>query len=191
MTKIPFLGLCKKRLSKDIGPVKSKRLVINNIEYNIKTFLHMKQYYLSFYLTPSYKFRTFCFSINKKIVSQKGSSLGRRIWYLKKICKGPIVLFGSDIPNIRLSYIEHMFYILKHKDIAIAPTFDGGFWAIGFSNKRPISFPFTEVSWSSKKTLSDLLSNLRSLKISYSTAQKLRDIDIFKDYCNYVLRFRQ
>ena len=190
MTKIPFLNVCKKRLAYDIGAINSRRFIINNMEYYEKLLSHQKKYKINYYLTPKEIFRTFSFTIFKNIIEQKGECLGDKIWYLKKIIKGPLILFGSDIPDIKMAYIKNLFDILKYKDVVIGPSFDGGFWVIGFSNKKNIPYPFKDVRWSSSHTLEDLIKNLRHLNINYKISQKLRDIDIFEDYCDYVFRFR-
>ena len=190
MTKIPYLKVCKKRLAYDIGAINSRRFITNNIEYYRKLLSHQKKYKINYYLTPREKFRTFSFTIFNNIIGQNGNCLGDKIWHLKKINKGPLILFGSDIPDIKISYIKNLFNILKYKDVVIGPTFDGGFWAIGFSNKRNISYPFKDIRWSSSHTLEDLIKNLSNLNIDYKISQKLRDIDILKDYCDYVFRFR-
>ncbi len=190
MTKIPYLENCKKRLSVDIGPISSRRLILNNIEHNRKLFLRLKQYKIYFYLKPGKKFRTYSYTIFGNIFNQTGNCLGEKIWYLKKISCGPFILFGSDIPEIKISYIKKLFHILKRKDVVLGPSYDGGFWAIGFSNKKQLPFPFAGVRWSSNHTLEDLVRNLCSLKISFNFGQKLRDIDILKDYCDYIDRFK-
>ena len=145
---------------------------------------------LNFYLQPGKKFRTFSHTIFDNIFNQTGNCLGEKIWYLKKVYRGPFIIFGSDIPEIKISYIKKLFNILKNKDVALGPTYDGGFWAIGFSNKKQLVFPFSDIRWSSKNTLDDLVKNLYSLKISFSFGHKLRDIDILKDYCDYIGRFK-
>ena len=190
ITKVPYLGLCKKRLSKDIGAVNSKRLILNNLEYCKKLFMRRKNYKLYYYLTTIERYRTFSFGLYENVILQSGNSLGSKIWHLKKLNKGPFIIFGSDIPNIKISYIDKLFYILKNVDVAIGPSYDGGFWSIGFSNKRNIPYPFKNIRWSSNRTLTDLVKNLRLHNIRYNLGDKLRDIDILKDYCDYKLRFR-
>tara|TARA_A100001015_G_scaffold312145_1_gene416729 strand:- start:248 stop:823 length:576 start_codon:yes stop_codon:yes gene_type:complete len=191
MTKVPYLGVCKKRLSKDIGVVNSKKFIINNIEYCKKLFIHKKNYRLNYYLTTIKTYRTFSFTLNSNAILQNGNSLGAKIWHLNQLSKSPFIIFGSDIPNIKISYIDKLFLILKNVDVAIGPSYDGGFWSIGFSKKRNIPFPFKNIRWSSKSTLVDLVRNLNIHHISYNFGQKLRDIDILKDYCDYKSRFRQ
>ena len=142
MTKTPIHGLIKKRLSLDIGNCESKRFTLLNIE-NIKKILNKKKNFeLFFYTTPLKKFRTYSYTYNKNVLLQRGSSLGKKIWYLRSLIKDKFILIGSDIPDINFEDLYYAFEILKTKDIVIGPTFDEGFWLIGFSNKKSIKYPF-------------------------------------------------
>ena len=48
-------------------------------------------------------------------------------------------MIGSDIPNIKFQDLAKAFQILKTVDIVLGPTYDKGFWLIGFSNKKSIN----------------------------------------------------
>ena len=186
MTKVPIHGLIKKRLSKDIGNCNSKRLTFLNIENIKKNLIRKKKYKLYFYTTPYKKFRSFSYNYNDSIFLQKGANLGEKIWYVKSLIKENFVLIGSDIPNIKFQDLVKAFHILKTVDIVLGPTYDQGFWLIGFSNKKPIMYPFRNIRWSSKHTLSDLTNNIRNNGNSMNFCKKLRDIDIIDDYCEYI-----
>ncbi len=184
MSKVPFMGISKKRLAKDIGFIKSKRLTNNNLEKIKKIFkTSKKQYSLYWYLTPFIKFRSYSFLFFNNCLIQKGENMGKKIWYIVKKQKEPFVLVGSDIPDINLVAISQSFKYLKSHDMVIGPSEDGGFWLIGFSKKKRISYPFKNIKWSSSKTLKDLLRNLDKDNITYKISAKLRDIDNKDDYC--------
>ena len=183
MTKTPLMGVSKTRLSKEIGFVKSKRLTLNNLEKIRKMFLRRKEYDVKWYLTPEATFRSYSFSFVRNIIMQNGKDIGEKIWYLvnRKFC--PFILIGSDIPKINYNIISNSFKKLKTSDVLLGPTFDGGFWLIGFSYKKKIPYPFQHIRWSSKHTLKDLIQNLIDLDISYEFTTTLRDIDNSNDYC--------
>ena len=184
MTKAPFRGIIKNRLSSEIGYVKSHRLTCNNIEKIERLFLRReKEYSVNWYLTPYYQFRSYSFSFSKKCVLQNKGDLGRKIWNILAIQNNSFIIVGTDIPKINLIAISLSFKLLKTNNVVIGPTYDGGFWLIGFSNKRKIVYPFNKVRWSSQNTLKDLIKNLKKNNISYSFTKKLRDIDNKDDYC--------
>ena len=119
-------------------------------------------------------------------ILQKGSNMGEKIWYLVKNKKKSFILIGSDIPGINQNIISKAFYNLKNHDMVIGPTEDGGFWLIGFSNKKNLSYPFKGIRWSSSNTFKDLITNLDNINISYKITTKLRDIDNKDDYCKNI-----
>ncbi len=184
MSKVPIRGIIKTRLSNDIGFINSKRLICNSIEKINKIFIRKKnEYNLNWYLTPTCKFRSFSFSIVNNCILQSNGDLGDRMWALMKLHSHPFIIIGSDIPSLNLIAISNSFKKLKNNDVVIGPTYDGGFWLIGFSNKKRIINPFIKVRWSTSFTLSDLIKNLKNNRVSFDFSQKLRDIDNKADYC--------
>ena len=184
MSKAPFQGLIKNRLSKEIGYRKSKRLVTNAIEKVNKIFLRKKkEYSLSWYILPCQKFRTYSFTISKNTIIQPKGNLGHKMWNLLKIQNSSSIIVGSDIPSLNIVAISLAFEKLRTADVLIGPTYDGGFWLIGYSSKKKHPNPFNNIRWSTKNTLSDLVINLKKMKISYDFTCKLRDIDNKADYC--------
>ena len=184
MSKVPFMGLSKKRLTKGIGFIKSKRLTNNNLEKIKKIFLkNKKKYFLQWYLTPIIKFRSYSFEFFTNCLIQQGNDIGEKIWFLVKNQKKSFILIGSDIPGVNLHAISKSFFYLKSHDMVLGPTEDGGFWLIGFSKKKNIPYPFNNIRWSSSSALKDLLENLNKSNVSYKLTTKLRDIDNKDDYC--------
>ena len=125
MSKVPIKGIMKNRLSKDIGFINSKRLVCNSIEKINRIFLRKKsEYDLNWYLTPSCKFRSYSFSVFHNCILQSKGNLGDRMWDLIKLQKQPLVIVGSDIPNLNLLAISNSFKKLKKNDVVIGPTLE-------------------------------------------------------------------
>ena len=62
---------------------------------------------------------------------------------------------------------------------------------IGFQIKSPLIYPFKNIRWSTKHTLSDLTNNISKNGNSVNFCKKLRDIDIIDDYCDYKDRFNK
>ena len=189
MTKTPIHGLIKTRLAKIIGNSSSKKFTLININNVNKIFINKKNFNFFIYTTPKKKFRSFSFNFSKNILIQKGKDLGKKIWYLNSIIKNNFVIIGSDIPNINFKHLLHAFELLRSNDIVIGPSFDKGFWLIGFTKKKAINYPFKGVRWGTKHVLEDLTNNFKKSNLKISFCEKLRDIDIFDDYCDYKGRF--
>ena len=105
------------------------------------------------------------------------------MWNLLKIQNSSSIIVGTDIPSLNIIAISLAFKKLNASDIVIGPTYDGGFWLIGHSTKKKLLNPFNNIRWSTKYTLSDLIINLKRMKLSYEFTHKLRDIDNKADYC--------
>ena len=187
MSKAPFQGLIKNRLSKEIGYRESKRIVTKAIEKVNKIFLHKKrEYSLSCYLFPCQKFRTYSFTISEDTILQPKGNLGIKMWNLLKIQNSSSIIVGTDIPSLNIIAISLAFKKLRTSDVVIGPTYDVGFWLIGLSSKKKHLYPFNNIRWSTEYTLSDLIINLKKMKLSYEFTHKLRDIDNKADYCENI-----
>ena len=92
--------------------------------------------------------------------------------------KGPVVLIGSDCPEISPNIIEYAFSSLNTNDVVIGHALDGGFYLIGL-NKLPNGM-FKNIDWGSSTVLPILLNNLGQLKVFQLPA--LSDLDNINDF---------
>jgi uncharacterized protein len=74
---------------------------------------------------------------------------------------GPVVVIGSDIPDISRHHIWQAFRMLDRHQFVLGPARDGGYWLVG-ARRRPAepSDIFQEVRWSTEYALTDTLANL-------------------------------
>ena len=96
------------------------------------------------------------------VIGQGGGDLGTRMARpLQAFPPGPVVIVGSDIPDVENADIAAAFRALGDHDLVFGPAVDGGYWLVG-ARRRPV-VPrnlFTNVRWSSKHALADTLANL-------------------------------
>ena len=80
----------------------------------------------------------------------------------KGLPPGPVVVIGSDIPDIGSHHIRQAFRVLGRHQFVFGPARDGGYWLVG-ARRRPVepSDIFQEVRWSTEHALADTLANLR------------------------------
>ena len=140
MTKTPIHGLIKTRLAKIIGNSSAKKFTLININNVHKLLMNKKNFNFFLYITPQKKFRSFSFNYSKNILTQRGEDLGKKIWYLNSIIQNNFVIIGSDIPDISFKHLLYAFELLRSNDIVIGPSFDKGFWLIGFAKKKVINY---------------------------------------------------
>lgn len=108
-------------------------------------------------------------------VAQGNGDLGDRLArVIRAMPPGPVVVIGSDAPQVRAQDIAAAFAGLRRADVVLGPSVDGGFWLIGIRRPEKIR-PFGHVRWSSTFTLTDVLGNLAGRKVAL--IKTLEDVD--------------
>jgi glycosyltransferase A (GT-A) superfamily protein (DUF2064 family) len=122
---------------------------------------------------------------------QGPGDLGRRMLLpCRTLPSGPVVLVGSDIPDMRPTHIARAFHLLGRRDLVFGPASDGGFWLIGSRRLRPMPRGiFANVRWSSAQTLADARANVPAA-ISIGEADTLDDVDTADDLRRFRLSVR-
>ncbi len=119
---------------------------------------------------------------------QKGEDLGERMknGFIEAFAMNfkRVVLIGSDIPDLPLEFIEEAFTSLQEKDVVIGPSFDGGYYLIGFKDKVFSLKVFEGIPWSTEKVFEKIMKVLKQEGLTVHTLQLLRDIDTIDDLRN-------
>ena len=108
---------------------------------------------------------------------QPVGDLGRRMEQtIKAFGPGPVVIIGSDIPDITPGHIAKAFAALGSHDAVFGPADDGGYWLVGV-RRRPV-YPdlFHTVRWSTRHALADTIANLGA-RFNCALLETLIDID--------------
>ncbi len=98
--------------------------------------------------------------------------------------RSPILLIGTDLPSISHFELIQALQILKHKDMVLGPSSDGGYWLIGLSNKllNPLcTWPFSGICWGTDKVLQKTITLASLNHISYQLLQNKNDLDNILD----------
>lgn len=95
----------------------------------------------------------------------------------------PVVLIGSDIPNIDNSHIAAAFEALGHADFVFGPSDDGGYWLVGARHGARARGLFDNVRWSGPHALADTLNNTGQHRTAL--LEKLIDIDTADDLARW------
>lgn len=109
--------------------------------------------------------RQSCGSSTCQLQVQPDGSLGERMaWFFREAARrngGPVVLIGTDSPDLPSSRIRQAFQLLGkgEVDVVLGPAADGGYVLIGMTGD-PGSM-FEEIRWSSSQTLLDTLAAVR------------------------------
>jgi len=120
---------------------------------------------------------------------QQGADLGERMknGFIDAFAMNfkRVVLIGSDIPDLPLEFIEEAFSSLQEKDVVIGPSFDGGYYLIGFKDKNFSFRVFEGIPWSTERVFEETIKVLEQEGLTVHTLQPLRDIDTIDDLKNF------
>ena len=76
---------------------------------------------------------------------------------------------------------------LQQNDLILGPSYDGGYWLIGLSEKilsSHINLPFINIKWGTQNVLQNTINNFSSTKFKYKFLDKKIDIDTIIDIEN-------
>jgi len=110
--------------------------------------------------------------------AQKGGDLGERLGLaFDRLLAGAgrAVIIGSDSPDLPVQYIRRAFQRLKHKDVALGPATDGGYYLVGL--RAPTPGLFEDIAWGGEAVFSQTLDRVRKHELSLSILPLWYDVD--------------
>jgi rSAM/selenodomain-associated transferase 1 len=183
MARAPRLGAVKRRLARDIGDLAALRFYRQTLRALVRDLTRDPRWRVSLAVTPDRAARGKIFGANT--LEQGRGDLGARMGrFLRARRAGPVVIVGTDIPDLGRDQVARAFHALKARDWVLGPSGDGGYWLIGASRLRRMPHdPFAGVRWSSAHTRADTLANLRGARIAL--LEELDDIDTGADLARH------
>ena len=95
---------------------------------------------------------------------------------LARFGPNPVLIVGSDIPDINRPHIASAFDALRRNDLVFGPSGDGGYWLVGAAQGARVGALFNDVRWSTEHALADTLDNVRP-GVRVAMLEELADID--------------
>ena len=160
--KTPRLGKIKTRLARDIGAVAAAAFYRRTLDDVLRRLARDPRWQCWLAVTPDRDARDArLWPAGCSRIPQGTGALGRRMARpMRSLSPGPVVIIGSDIPDITPGHIARAFRALGDHDAAFGPGADGGYWLVGLRRRPRAPDPFTAVRWSTEHALSDTLANL-------------------------------
>lgn len=187
--KSPVLGRVKTRLGRDIGAVAATRFYRQTVNTVLNRLANDGRWRCWLALRSDRFMATGTFWPSAFSAFEQGAGdIGQRMdTAMRAIPPGPVVIVGTDVPDIRPFHIEAAFRALGHHDAVFGPAVDGGYWLVGARRSPKTPDLFSGVRWSSPHTLSDSLTQTQRGNLTVALLETLDDID---DAISYRKRLR-
>lgn len=181
MLKAPVAGAVKTRLARGIGVGAATSFYRTMLAETVRRLGHDPRWRTLLAVAPDRAVWLPVWPPGIDLIGQGQGDLGARMGaILERLPPGPVVIIGSDIPDIEAADIADAFRVLGGHDAVLGPSPDGGYWLIGLKRIPRVPDPFSNVRWSSEHTLADTLGNLTGLRVGL--LRELDDIDTADDY---------
>lgn len=178
--KAPCLGRVKSRLASDIGAVAACRFYRETTRSVLRRLGgRHRRWRLWLAVTPDHPdpWPTVWPRDWERLPQGRGELGVRMARILGRLPPGPVVIIGTDIPQIGVSHLDHAFRALGDHAAVLGPAPDGGYWLIGL-RRRPVARRwglFDGVRWSTPHALADTVASLGDARIAM--LESLEDVD--------------
>lgn len=181
MIKEPRLGQVKTRLGRGMGAVPATWWFRHQVKRLLRE-VNDPRWQVVLAVSPDIQgLNSRIWPINFPRIPQGNGDLGVRMGRLLNLPeKGPVVLIGGDIPNIKRHHIVDAFTKLGSNMAVFGPATDGGFWLVGLKRTTPAPRDmFKNVRWSTEHALADTLATMPN--DTPAMVALLQDVDTIAD----------
>ncbi len=180
--KAPRRGQVKQRLAAGIGAAAALRFYRDNTARLLQRVARDPRWRCWLAMTPDNTTAPQSWRRSAVCIPQGRGDLGQRMARpFTRLPSGPVVVVGSDIPDIAPPHLAAAFRLLGRHDFVVGPARDGGYWLFG-SRRRPLPYRvFAGARWSTEHALADTLASLpKHCRVGFATT--LDDIDDVESY---------
>ncbi|HEX5958289.1 MAG TPA: TIGR04282 family arsenosugar biosynthesis glycosyltransferase [Hyphomicrobiaceae bacterium] len=180
MAKAPVAGRVKTRLAAEAGLAVALRFARHRTTALVQRMQGGGGWHTLLAVTPDAALPARIWPPGVPLLAQGGGDLGARMQRLMDLAPpGPVVIVGTDIPDIAPAHIAAAFRLLGRHHAVLGPAADGGYWLVGLKRRPHVLRPFAGVRWSTVHALADTLANLR--RHSVALLPTLGDVDTAHD----------
>jgi uncharacterized protein len=125
-------------------------------------------------------FRRIARRFGAELFDQGEGSLGKRMARaLQPFSSDGALLIGTDTPSLPAALLGSSLDTLRRSRIVIAPSLDGGYYALGV--RGPMPPIFTGIRWGSASVFDSTVKRLKRASIHYALAPAWYDVDRWPD----------
>ena len=165
------MGRAKTRLAADIGPVHAHRLYKMMMSRVLRD-TQDPRWDTVLAVTPGSMIGRVPMWHGMAQMPQTSGSLTPRLQAVFSR-KGPVVVIGTDCPDITRADIADAFTAIRRGHAVLGPADDGGFWLIGMHGPARVDL-FDTVRWSHSETMADMTARFNR---PVTTLRTLIDVD--------------
>jgi uncharacterized protein len=115
-----------------------------------------------------------------ELIDQGTGSLGKRMARaLEPFSSNGALLIGADLPSLPIRLLAASLELLRTNPVVIAPSLDGGYYAVGVRGAMPPIF--TGIRWGSSTVFDSTIKRLKRAGISYALGPAWYDVDRWGD----------
>lgn len=184
--RAPQVGAVKSRLAKDIGALAAWKFYRDAARSLLHRVRDDRAWQTVLAVTPAHFVASPMWPRDLRCIDQGRGDIGVRMARpFVELPPGPVVLIGSDIPDVGRGHIVKAFTALDRDEVVFGPAQDGGFWLVGMRRRpRPprqlVKTMFINVRWSTPSALDDVAENIGT-RARFTTTDLLHDVDTGKD----------
>jgi len=180
MAKVPVAGRVKTRLAADIGVAAAVRFA-RHCTAALLARVAYAPWQMTIAVTPDSATHSRNWPHGLPLKPQRNGDLGARMQRIfDSTGPGPVVIIGTDVPQIARAHLFRAFRLLGRHDAVFGPATDGGYWLVGLKRRPLVLRPFHGVRWSSPHALADTLANLDGRSVAH--IDTLSDVDTAADF---------
>ena len=125
-------------------------------------------------------FRRLARRFGAELIDQGGGSLGRRMARaLEPFLSCGALLMGTDVPSLPIPLLATSLEALRRSRVLIAPSLDGGYYAVGVRGAMPPIF--TAIRWGSGGVFDSTVKRLKRAGIPFALGPGWYDVDRWAD----------
>lgn len=189
--KAPRFGAVKTRLARAVGRAEARRFYGAVTRRVIRRLGRDRRWRCWLAVSPD-RFATrgrFWPASLPRLRQGRGDLGARMARPFRTLPPGPVVIVGSDIPDLERRHVARAFRALGNCEAVFGPAADGGYWLIGLRRRPALVIPFRGVEWSSERALEQTRANLpRRWRVA--TLETLEDIDDGAAHARWRRRYR-
>jgi uncharacterized protein len=125
-------------------------------------------------------FRRLALQFGADLIDQGDGSLGRRMARsLEPFSSQGALLIGTDTPSLPSTMLAASLDALRRTRVVIAPSLDGGYYAVGVRGAMPPIF--TAIRWGTHRVFDSTIERLERAHIPYTLGPAWYDVDRWTD----------